>query len=256
MNSNDFTTAERIIADVATTVGDENFRMGFSKGWYMSKVQNAVQEMSLDSKYFKPVFDYEIPTGNLQIPVPPGVFDLREIYLYNGTLCSPAKTQVVHWKRLFNNNGEGGGYTARVKDDGSNSMDPFIPNQSIATRNYSAYPGTLFYYNIHEGVLMLSESCRSFPYIRLVFNGLGGEIGGDLIIPRLFERAIVDFVEERFYNSMKARDPRKYRALWSDAKANLESYTGNWAKTVKRIKGMDQAQKESMFEYQSSFFHK
>jgi hypothetical protein len=85
-----------------------------------------------------------------------------------------------------------------------------------------------------------------------------GVENGDLpIIPRFFERAVVEYVEERFYNAMKARDPRIYRVLWSDAYARLnDPVNGGWNKARKRIKAMDSQEKESMEEYISSMFHK
>ena len=56
---------------------------------------------------------------------------------------------------------------------------------------------------------------------------------------------------------MKSRDPRVYRALWVDAKDDVENLTtGSWNKAKKRIKSMDTAEKESMEEYISSMYHK
>jgi hypothetical protein len=256
MNSNDFTTAERIVSTVTSTVGDSGFKNGFSKGWYMSHVQQAMQSISVESKWAKIIKDYAVPT-NFQLKLPANSFDLREIYLYQGTLCNPTKTQVVHWKRLFNNMPNGEGYTARIKDDGSNSGDPFLPNQSTPFVDYQGnYSGTKFYYNIANGVLMLSQDCASYPFIRIVMNSFGGEIGGEIMVPRMFERAIQDYLEERYYNAMKARNPRTFRILWSDAYSMLSSPTGAWKTAVRNVKSMDQAQKESINEYISSQFHK
>jgi len=85
-----------------------------------------------------------------------------------------------------------------------------------------------------------------------------GVPNGELpIIPRFFERAVVDYVEEKFYNAMKSRDPRMYRPLWVDATTKLNDLTsGSWNKARKRIKAMDTLEKESMEEYISSMYHK
>lgn len=257
MNINDFTSAERIIADVTATVGDREFKTGFSRGWYESHVQKALQELAMESRIFKVHQDIEVPQ-DLQVPMMKGVFDIREIYLYNGSLCEPDKTQVLHWKRLFNNKGNNGGngYTSRVKDDGSNSADPFLPNQSYHNRNTRLYYGSKFYYNVENGIIMLSNDSRTFPYLKVIYNGLGGEIGDKPVIPRFFERAITDYLEERFYNAMKSRDIRLYRPLWVDADSRLRDYNGAWAKAIKRVKTMDRSQQESMNEYISSMYHK
>lgn len=85
-----------------------------------------------------------------------------------------------------------------------------------------------------------------------------GVPNGELpIVPRFFERAVVDYVKLKFYDAMKGRDPRTYRPLWMDAKDDLENLvTGSWNKAKKRIKSMDTKEKESMEEYISSMFHK
>lgn len=103
---------------------------------------------------------------------------------------------------------------------------------------------------------MFSQECRAFPFVRIIFNGMGGPEGDVPVIPRFFQRAIVDYVEERYYNAMKGREPRKYRTLWADAQSRLDSYTGYWTKAKRRVTSMDSAEKESMEEYISSMYHK
>jgi glutamyl-tRNA reductase len=86
---------------------------------------------------------------------------------------------------------------------------------------------------------------------------MGVEIGDTPIIPRFFERAINDYVEEKYYNAMKSRDSRMYRPLWTDAYQKLTDLRdGSWNKARKRIKSMDSKEKESMEEYISSMYHK
>jgi hypothetical protein len=86
---------------------------------------------------------------------------------------------------------------------------------------------------------------------------MGVENGDMPTIPRFFERAVVDYVEEKFYNAMKSRDPRMYRMLWQDAFSKLNDLTsGSWNKARKRVKAMDSKEKESMEEYISSMYHK
>lgn len=256
MTSNDFTTSDRIITNVTATVDDSEFKNGFSKGWYLSHVQQAMQDISIKSKWAKIIKDYSIPQ-NCQLELPKNAFDLREVYLYKGELCRPTTSQVVHFKRTFNNMPEGNGYTARIKDDGSNPNDNFVPNQANeGVGGQGNYTGTKYYYNVVNGILMLSESSKSYPFIRVIMNSMGGSIGDEVIIPRMFERAIQDYLEERFYNAMKRRNPRTYRILWADADARLVSPYGAWETAIKNVKSMDQATRESMNEYASNMFHK
>ena len=256
MTANDFVSIDHILADVTSTVNDMDFKKGFSKGWYTSRIQDAMQELSFDTFWLKIQQDVEMPE-NCQLKMPKNVFNVREIYLYSGEICNPLNSQVVYWKRLFNNTSNGEGYTAKVKDDGSNSGDIFQPNQSRYTRSNNGFWGPKYYYNVMNGLLMFSSECNSFPYVRIVYNGMGVENGDMPVIPRFFERAVVDYVEERFYNAMKSRDPRKYRGLWNDAFGRLNDLRGgSWNKAKKRIKAMDSQEKESMEEYISSMYHK
>jgi hypothetical protein len=227
MNANDFVSVEKILAEVTQTVNDKDFKNGFTKGWYISRIHDAIQELAIETYFFKVTIDFELPR-NLQLPMPEDTFNIREIYLYNGERCNPINTQVVYFKRLFNNKFQGDGYSAKVKDDGSNSGDIFQPNQRWSTENRQGYYGP----------------------------GLGGVDGETPIIPRFFQRAVVDFVEERWLNAMKMRNTRTYSPMWRDAAARLDSYTGNWRKAIKRSSSMDTSEKESMEEYISSMYHK
>ncbi len=253
MNANDFVSVEKIIAEVTQTVNDKDFKNGFTKGWFVSRIHDALQELAFDTFYSEVTMHFELP-DNCQIKMPKDTFNIREIYMYNGTFCNPMNSQVVYFKRLFNNKFEGSGYTAKVKDDGSNSGDIFQPNQRFD--NGRGFGGRKYYYGTQDGLMMFSQDCKAYPYVRVVFNTMGGVDGSEPIVPRFFQRAIVDFVEERYYNAMKGRDVRAYRTLWSDANDRITSYRGSWAKAVKRVSSMDSAEKESMEEYISSMFHK
>lgn len=255
MNANDFVSVEKIIAEITQTVNDKDFKNGFPKGWFVSRIHDALQELAFDTYYMKITMDFELPQ-NLQLEMPEDTFNIREIYLYNGERCNPLSTQIVYHKRLFNNQFQGDGYSAKVKDDGSNSGDIFQPNQRWYTENRQGFYGPKYYYNVQNGLIMFGRECKEFPFVRVVFNGMGGVDGSKPMIPRFFQRAIVDWVEERYYNAMKSRDARTYRALWTDAQGRLDSYTGNWRKAIKRVSSMDTSEKESMEEYISSMYHK
>jgi hypothetical protein len=102
MNANDFVSVEKILAEVTQTVNDKDFKNGFTKGWYISRIHDAIQELAIETYFFKVTIDFELPR-NLQLPMPEDTFNIREIYLYNGERCNPINTQVVYFKRLFNN---------------------------------------------------------------------------------------------------------------------------------------------------------
>lgn len=257
MNANDFVTPNHIIAEVTHSVDDENLRSGFSKGWFMSRVQDAVQELAFDTFFQKITADFDFPKDSLAIEMPKNAFNIREIYLFNSDCCSPATSQPVHWKRLYNNRGKGQDYTSRVKEPGKTAgTDPYIPTNWRHNGHMMPWLGTLYFANIQDGMIMFGSDCASFSKVRLVYNGMGGEIGEVPIIPRFLERAVNDYVEERYWNAMKARDIR-YRTLWSDAYQRLnDRINGSWKKAEKRIASMDSWQKESLNEYMTGIYHK
>lgn len=261
MEANSFVSLNHILAEVTVTVNDENFRKGLSKGWYVSRIQDALQELAFDTFFQKITIDLELPKETLQLEMPNNIFNIREMYVFNGDgCCMPNSSQIVHWKREFNNkNGKGNAYTARVKDRGfGNGDDPFVPSNNWGywdsmigiTRN-------MYYANVSEGKIMFSSACRGFNNVRIVANGMGADIGEILIIPRFFERAINDFVEERFYNTMKGREPRLYTGLWQMAYNKLnDPRIGSWKKATMRISSMQTWEKQDLEEYISSMWHK
>ncbi len=261
MNSADFVTLNHILAEVTTTVNDEEFRNGLTKGWYVSRVQDALQELAFDTFFQKITIDLDVPQQSLQLDMPENIFNIREMYVYNGDgCCSPNNSQRVYWKRQFNNkNGNGNGYTAAVKDRGFNTgNDPFIPNGNYDYwNNMVGTTRTKYYANVSEGKIMFSSDCRGFSKVRIVANGAGTAIGDLPVIPKFLERAVNDYVEERFYNTMKARDRRAYAAAWSETYNKLnDPVNGSWKKARMRVASLDTWQKESLEEYISSMYHK
>lgn len=258
MESNDFISTNHIIADVVKTIDDEKFRKGFSKGWYTSQVQDALQALAFDTFYDKVTLDYDLPE-NLVLEMPKNFFNIREIYVYNGDgCCSPHDSQIVHWKRLFDNKGKSG-YTARVKDGstgGTYNSSPFVANyHDYELDGFSAR--RRYYANAKNGRIMFSSTCSNFSKVRLIGNGMGGVVGDVPIIPRFFEEAVKDWVIEKFYKAMMGRDPRMYRGLYLDAKANREDLrTGSWKNARIRVSSMDSWEKEDLNEYISSMYHK
>ena len=245
MNINDFVSVDHLLADILSTVDDEKLRRGLTKGWYVSRIQKALQELAFDTFFAEVTLDLTLNRDTLSMEMPEGIFNIREIYLYNDECCSPNVSQVVHWKRQFNNKGDGDGYTAKVKSSGTTGyFDPFIP---------SINSGTKFYANVINGTMMFSTDCRSYSKVRIIANGIGGETGGLPLVPRFFEEAVTDFVYVRFYKAMKAREPRKYRGLWADSKEDL---TVSMRKARIRVANMDSYEKESLEEYLSSMYHK
>lgn len=258
MNSNDFISVSHILSEVTSIVNDNEYKNGFSKGWYVSRIQDALQELSFDTFFDTRTLDFDFPRETLAFQLPSNLFNVKELYLFNGTCCSTPSSQRVYWKRQYNNKGNGNGYTAKVKDGGGQAdIDPYIPSSHNFVNHDFGWYGVKYYANIDNGMIMFSSDCRAFTRFRIIANGMGGDIGDMPIIPRFFERAINDYVKLMYYEGMKARDPRKYRVLWSDTYQQCyDRENGSWPKARKRISSMDSWEKEALEEYISAMYHK
>lgn len=256
MNQNDFVSIDHLLAEITTAVDDQNYKKGLPMGRYLSWIQDAIQELAFDTFIFKRVWDVEIPSDR-KISLPKDMFNIREVYVYDGDLCNLERSQIVYWKRQFNNMNSENSYTSKIKDDGSNANDIFVPNQSKYRMTTGNFYGKKYYWNVMNGTFMLSKECSDFKYLRIIANTMGGEIGDMPNIPRFFERAVVDYVIVRYFFAMRSRDPRAFSSLYNSAKAELDdNINGSWNKARKRVKSMDSAEKEAIEEYMSSMFHK
>lgn len=266
MDTADRISVNLLLADILTFVDDESTREhGFNRGYYVSGIQKAVEELAYET--FFDVQTTDLPLNeenikNLAIEMPPNCFNIREIYLFNCTCtdssdsdatvhgcCTPSSSVVVHWKRLYNNAGKGGSYTAHIVEKGRATPDP-IYGAGTSFSTEATIGSTLYYANIQNGLIMLSSNASGFSHIRLVYNGTAGAIGDEPAIPRFLRTVIVDYVVERVLRALSAKNPRKWRILWADAYARLNDFrNGSWVRAERRIKSLDTWKRDEMREY-------
>ena len=99
MNTADLVPLDIIVSDIANKSGDREFRLD-SKGYYMAVIQEAMQELSIDTLYHECEKVFELENGCLKLEMPAGAFNLREVYAYSGTDCDPKHAQKIWWKRI------------------------------------------------------------------------------------------------------------------------------------------------------------
>jgi hypothetical protein len=245
MDSNDYLSVNHILAEVSMACGDKDFRNGFSKGWYVSRIQDALQEAALDTFYYKITDDFDIP-ANLNIAMPDNSFNIRMMIAYTGDCCVPSKSAVIHWKRNYNNKKKVDGALTRHQGTGkSNTSDPIIPS----TRNV----GNLYYAGIQDGHISFSPAVAQFDKVRITYNGMGVQVGDTPIIPRFFERAVNAYVRSQFWLAKLAEEPRKWRVNYTDA---VMQYEKHMEKAKLRVLSMNSFEKESLNEYLSNALHK
>jgi len=239
MNSNDFISTNQLLSDILINVNDEDYKQhGFTKGFYISAIQQSLEEIAFDTFFDEQTIDLDL-TSDFRVEMPKNIFNIREMYVHNGTCCSPKGSAIVHWKRLYNNKGgDGKQYTAKKKDSGSDPI--YRPKLTISGVDSSA-----IYANIQNGTIMLSSNVAGYSKLRLVANGMGVDIGNEPVVPRFLRQATIDWVTERTFRALSAKDMR-FRNLWNDSNSKLQA---SLFKAQRRIKSMDTWEKDSMREY-------
>lgn len=237
---------EDILSDVSVAINDEEFRQ-LNIGFYRRQVKEALRKLQYNTHFDERTQDVDMPE-NLMLQFPVGGFNLKDIFLFNtpnnitdgeatsSDCCAVNQMVRVFHKSKFISRGKNMGYTARTKPL---TQDPFY---------YSHVADDLVYfYNIQNGMIMLSESCATFNKIRLVYDGDAADIDKSKIIPPLAREGIVAFVTERALFHLKVRNPQ-LRAAWVDAKNDM---VDRWRDAEYYMKRMDKKQRDDLAEYLS-----
>lgn len=256
VNAN-YISPDEILSIATVSVGDRDYKV-FPKGFYMSLIQKAVEGLAIDTFFQELRADLDIPE-NLTIKLPEGCFNVKNIYVFTGNECVIQNSHKVWWKRNYFT--KGNGYIAN--DKGNNRNDPFYDSHND-NLTYGSDKGLMrygtnsvenrLYYNIQMGDLMLSSSCRSAGNkVHIHYNGTGGAIGEEPIIPVFIREAVEDYVCEAALRMRMANDPmnaRTWQALWQVYENRLNKpYDGSWAKAEYRVKSLNQSQRSELAEY-------
>ena len=240
MDSNDFISINDILADVGVAVNDQAYDRGLTKGYYTRQISRAVEELALDTYFQTLTFDTEFPE-NYILEMPSNCFNIREIYLYNGVCGKPTDSQWVNWKRHFNNTGGGTEYTAKRKETLGNN--PFFMEGG---------DNSVLYANIENGNIGFGSTCGGYSFVRLIYNGMGGEIADIPIIPRIFRTAVIDYVRVNALTHFSLQNVQLRFALQL-AQQDLDgagwNKPGSWKKAERRMKSMNTWEKENYKEY-------
>ena len=221
MNISNYTSINNILADALLNVGDEENRL-LTKGFYKRQVMNCLKEIAFDTNFLEVYGDYDMPT-TLTMNIPANMYNIIDIFVYNrdgncdhdDTIvcddCVIGTPERIFYKKHYISKGNGYGYTARSHEN--NNQDPFIADPGTAQ--------SLKWYNIQNGLIMLSQTCEDYDKVRIVANGIPvGDITNSDIIPEFARECIVLWVTEKACFALKSKDV-KYRVLWSDTRTAL-----------------------------------
>lgn len=259
MNTGNYITPETIIFNASVNAGDKNY-IAFPKGFYMSLIQDAFEELNMTSFFAEERADFDFPQHNLTLPLPKGCINVMNVYVYSGHECNPNNSRKIWWKRNYFTKG-GPGYIAN--DKGRNDRDPFMSSHStisgsdkslIRYDNANSVNETL-YYNIQMGNVMFSSSCKSAGNkVHIHYRGVGGDVTEAPIIPRYYKQAIEDYVTEAVLRARMANEPsnvRNLQGLWGiyEKRLNKEGMFGSWFSAVQMVRDMNTSQYNELSEY-------
>lgn len=257
-----FASPEEILSFVTKLTDDEEYKF-ISKGWYTSQIQQALQALAFDTFFDERHSSLSIP-ANLRIKLPSGAFNVSKMYLYNGTVCDIKNSQNVFWKREYFTGGSG--YLA---SDKYNNNDPFFQNRMADGKDRSSgidrpgevrTGGNLYFFNIVEGIIMLSPNCAAFQNLYISYNGMGCDYGDKPVIPRFLQQAVNFWVADKALSirrskSKDAFELNKWNLIYNSNLVSLNGrsmYDGEWYKAEVRVKSMDNKARKDLKEYLTS----
>ncbi len=267
ISNHNLISPNEILSDVLVEVMDEGFK-DHSRGYYVSQIQQALEELAFDTMFDERTEFVDVP-DNLRLEMPKGAFNIRQLYLIKGDKCDIANSQIVYWKRNYYTNGNG--YLSR--DKVNNGNDPFYPSRgysnqkdylssasgrsnNIKGRRYNSNIGisNLYYFNIQNGMIMLSSNSTNFNKLAIVFNGTGVDIGEAPFIPGLFRQAIKGWVVDKALKVKIAKSSNaeinKWQLLYTINQKELrDPFRGTWNEAQYRAKTMDSKEREDLKEY-------
>lgn len=264
LSPSNFVSIGDILADVLKVTRDSDFKTS-SKGWYTSQIQQALEELSFDT-YFDEQTAILPVSDNLRVEMPKGAFNLKQVYLFNGDKCTIQGRVNVYFKKNFINSCTGNGYVAR--DNWKNEEDPFHTQRgglkffnNVAYGRSSSYTNSenrserLYYCGIQNGLIMLSENCRKFDNLFLVYSGIMTDIGEAPVVPQFFRQAVKAWVlVSALQEKMTETIATKEYSHWANLQARYErdindQSNGVWVNAERRAKRLNSKERVDIKEY-------
>ena len=240
MNINTYISPNVLISDIVLLVGDDSFTFK-SKGFYIGQIQACLNELAFDTFFQEGYIDVDVPTETLCLPMPENIFNIKQMFLFNGDDCNLTSATTVYHKRNYV--AKKSGYTARVTS--VSNGDPF---QMMGHGHDSNY-----FYEVQNGLIMLSAYCQTFDKLRIYYNGVGGKIEDAPVIPLFFRQVIIDWVSLRALDMKIMSNPAGNTFLYAirdriDKRLN-DPYEGSYIKAQRRVSNIDRKEKDDLITY-------
>lgn len=248
MNTGYYVTPESLIFNASVFAGDTKHEY-IPKGVFMAWIRDAFVELNMQTHFQEQRKNVPFDSKTLTIQMPEDCFDIRNIYMFNGTECDFDVTKKVYWKRNYFTNGDG--YVAN--DKWANGQDPiFTSHSSVHLKDKDTDmlqgPNGILFYNLQLGNIMFSSNCRSAgTMVHIHYSGTGSEAMDAPIIPIFYKNAIEDYIIEAGLRMRMAMDPMNaksfaYMQQLYEKRLDKEGVRGSWhsAKILSRTMSTSQ----------------
>ena len=228
VNENNYISINEVLADVLVAMNDVDARK-ISLSFYQAQVRNAIDELGFDTVFVEDQLDLAIPADHI-VAFPATAYRIKQAFIYTGTPTDIGYVQNLYWKKGARTAGFETGYTAN--NHPSNHSDPFYNTPAWGD------PAIAYFFSFVNGNITLSDSCASYDYVRIVYDGIpSGILTEAKMIPPEVRAAVVLWVIEKCASFLKLKDGN-YRTVQLDAAAQLDEFgmNGAWHHAKMRIK--------------------
>lgn len=241
LSEESFLSPNLIVSEIAKRSGDAGFDYE-PEAYYLSLVQEALQELSFDTLFLEREKTYKLEDGCLKLTLPSGAFNVLDIIGHGGDECNRTNSTPIWYKRNYRN--------GQSRDNWGNRNDIFHKRRGLQNP-----PGDIYFCGIANGVVHLSPSCGIFPMVTVRFNGLLADVGDKPLVPSFFKMAVLDYciVEALSIRIAETNDDKmvsKWQFILGRHEMRKEKpYTGSWENARYRVKRMDSKTQEDYKEY-------
>jgi len=236
-------TVNQILADVISETEDYDYR-DFTKGWYTSQIQQCLEELSFDTFINILDDDYAFPSTTMILELPANTFNVRGLWVYNGSLGNPSDVQMVRIKSGAYVNGPSKSFFSENK--AGQTQDPWIYPLSETTQD------DLIWASMQNGSVHFPDKAGTYSFVHIRYNGTLTPIGDTPLIPQFFRQAVKLWVTLEYYRRMRKRNPRTYGSLFNAVHNELYApFVGKWDVAILRSKSMDSKAISDYKEYLS-----
>lgn len=239
--SNGYVSPDEIFSEVTMMIGDEPAKE-LSYGFHLGSMQKALSELAFDTYFDQRV--WSTPITDLTLTMPDGLWNIEQVFVYNGDDCSATNLANVYEARGFTRYAK-----ATFKEQRGIMHDPLMES---TTR----HAGSLLFYGTLNPYIMLSDACGGYGNLLLKYRGMGCVIGEAPIIPAYLRQAVTDYCVFTALKVLKARGIAVAADLLRDVKRDLHAGNGgmdpgSWLQAKRRVQAVNIKGKNDYQKYMS-----